>query len=519
MSLTKVTYAMIEGDVVNVVDYGADPTGTNDSTTAVQAAVNAGYQVYFPNGTYNISTPISLRSNSVIDLNGSTIEWTGAKFDNSNKAQKWNNTVFYSNLTVAPPSPIKYGVQIKNGIINVNDWGCGITFKQTEDFVISGITVNDAQCCGIGAADCYDGVIENCTLNDCAANPASGFNPSTDLEQWSDGMAVWYGSQNVSVNNCSVINTRVGTGRCGIFFEGTSTESGRITSQCSINNSTLQGYDRQFHVELSDNISAYDCGFNFVESGAKTLNSSVIVWNTTNTNLFGCRITSKSHAVTHIGGTRSNFIACTIESTNNSSGTELFRNLDNNFSTLKFTDCLVYPRLADIALLYCDAIFDNCFFETDTYSVRNFNHGTFSFTDCEFSRMGVRTADGTNTDTYTFTNCTWYNISSVQACLASPSGILKNTFVNCNPNGAQIYSDSPIELIGQNFYAYNTYGTGGPKGWFVNGTWMGTAAPTTQTWNRGDIVTNSTPSSGGNIGWVCTTAGTPGTWKTFGGIA
>jgi hypothetical protein len=42
--------------------------------------------------------------------------------------------------------------------------------------------------------------------------------------------------------------------------------------------------------------------------------------------------------------------------------------------------------------------------------------------------------------------------------------------------------------------------------------------PTTGTWNVGDIVYNYTPTAGGNIGWVCVTAGTPGTWKTFGTI-
>jgi hypothetical protein len=43
--------------------------------------------------------------------------------------------------------------------------------------------------------------------------------------------------------------------------------------------------------------------------------------------------------------------------------------------------------------------------------------------------------------------------------------------------------------------------------------WWGTAAPTTGTWARGDSVLNSTPSAAGPPGWVCTTAGTPGTWK------
>lgn len=45
------------------------------------------------------------------------------------------------------------------------------------------------------------------------------------------------------------------------------------------------------------------------------------------------------------------------------------------------------------------------------------------------------------------------------------------------------------------------------------------AAPTTGTWARGDWVKNSAPASAGYFGFVCTAAGTPGTWKGFGLIA
>jgi len=48
---------------------------------------------------------------------------------------------------------------------------------------------------------------------------------------------------------------------------------------------------------------------------------------------------------------------------------------------------------------------------------------------------------------------------------------------------------------------------------------LDSAAPTTGTWAVGDIVYNDTPTAGGTIGWVCVTAGTPGTWKTFGAIS
>jgi len=49
--------------------------------------------------------------------------------------------------------------------------------------------------------------------------------------------------------------------------------------------------------------------------------------------------------------------------------------------------------------------------------------------------------------------------------------------------------------------------------------YYGTAAPTSGTWNQGDIVWNTQPSAGGNIGWVCVAGGSPGTWKTFGNIS
>ena len=42
------------------------------------------------------------------------------------------------------------------------------------------------------------------------------------------------------------------------------------------------------------------------------------------------------------------------------------------------------------------------------------------------------------------------------------------------------------------------------------------AVPTSGTYAVNDIVWNTLPTAGGFIGWVCVTAGTPGTWKGFG---
>lgn len=53
MSLTKVSYSMIDGALFNVLDYGADSTGATDSTSALQAAIDAANAAYTATGFGN----------------------------------------------------------------------------------------------------------------------------------------------------------------------------------------------------------------------------------------------------------------------------------------------------------------------------------------------------------------------------------------------------------------------------------------------------------------------------------
>jgi hypothetical protein len=63
MALTKVTYSMIQGAVVNVLDYGATGNGSTDDRTAINLAfaaciANGGGTVYFPKGTYFVTDSV-----------------------------------------------------------------------------------------------------------------------------------------------------------------------------------------------------------------------------------------------------------------------------------------------------------------------------------------------------------------------------------------------------------------------------------------------------------------------------
>ena len=61
MALTKATNRMINGAVINVLDYGATGNGSTDDTTAIQAAMDAasdGQSLYFPKGRYVVSSTL-----------------------------------------------------------------------------------------------------------------------------------------------------------------------------------------------------------------------------------------------------------------------------------------------------------------------------------------------------------------------------------------------------------------------------------------------------------------------------
>jgi hypothetical protein len=88
MALTKVTYSMIQGTPVNVLDYGAVGDGVTDNTAAIQAAINYIESItyssendgrpllYFPSGRYLTG---SLTFDKVMDIAGDGMSSTYIK--------------------------------------------------------------------------------------------------------------------------------------------------------------------------------------------------------------------------------------------------------------------------------------------------------------------------------------------------------------------------------------------------------------------------------------------------------
>jgi hypothetical protein len=100
MSLTKVSYSMINGAPVNVLDYGASPSASSaTNTTAFQAAIDAGFPIYIPSGTYNVGG-LTLRDGSYLFGDGvlaTKLVYTGTgTFINAERATDlFNATAIY----------------------------------------------------------------------------------------------------------------------------------------------------------------------------------------------------------------------------------------------------------------------------------------------------------------------------------------------------------------------------------------------------------------------------------------
>lgn len=116
MSLTKVTYSMIDGAAVNVKDFGAVGDGVADDAAAIQAAVTAvattGQGLYFPAGTYKATTAITSTGHlnvfgegdkSVIDFSSATLATSAItvsgslmQIENITAASKYNLSVTFA---------------------------------------------------------------------------------------------------------------------------------------------------------------------------------------------------------------------------------------------------------------------------------------------------------------------------------------------------------------------------------------------------------------------------------------
>jgi hypothetical protein len=487
MALTKATYSMIEGQPVNVFDFGAVGDGSIDDTAAIQAAIDTGRSVYFPAGTYKVSGLTVEDKNNVSYYAHSDATITNVGITTTNQIFRFVGTL--ENITWAGLNIVGSGIVESNNSAfgcSSGQFGSNLTFKDLsiKDTMI-GISLN---------AD-LSGSFNNCIIDGCHFTDIVGDLPG-------EGYAVHLPfAYNTIVTNCVFTNV----GRHDVYVP----RGGRVTvSNChSIDhrkdNASVQSRPAFLIARSSSDCTISNCVFENFSDGAVLISgqaSDSLV--ATNNIVIGCTFKTPKNIIpcisigeqTNISTTSTNGViieACTFDvdySVGISSAVTVF-----NGKNIHVRDCFI--KVENVTSNYTAIQFGSNSFSPGQGDVEY-----VSSTGCVFDASGT---------------------SGELRAVISEGYLGSNVDKTITVDNTQFYIDGSLNLITWHSpsYAFANSGVQGTGRYGDIGRGMGTAAPIAGTWSRGDIVWNIIPSAGGTMGWVCTTAGTPGTWKTFGTIA
>jgi hypothetical protein len=463
---------MIAGAPANILDFGADPTGTTDSAAAIQAAVDSistttagagpGGLVYIPAGTYRIETQIDLPYGVSIKGTGGTasiIQCYDCDGLNFIKTIQDNDMQTVEDI----------GLQRMSGTNRTGIFAGAGTYptSQNDGFYINRVKITGFNV-GIYFTNAWQSVITNCLITN--ANKAVWLADHAVLVTVADNQFVRESGGSGTADN-------IGVEMSGIDLEAN-----------EVRNNFIFGFATA--IKMSDPWSA------------------VIASNTILT------LAPNAGGAALIG----------IDFTTVKEHLNIFDNIVESASQSLDTVIGIYGRplftpSSGSTVIQNNRIFDGAALMTTGVGIQintPANTGQNNVTIQNNNLLGFETHDiaAYNPNAITIQN---NRLESTAPTLSL--NVSGNIYSPCVIQNNWCVKDINIEateraqgkaLVEWN-YANATYRA---VDMFKTG-----AAPTTGTWQQGDIVWNASATAGGFAGWICTTAGTPGTWKTFGVIS
>lgn len=471
MALTKATYSMIEGAAFNVLDFGAVGNGVTDDTAAMQAAVvrvsaNGG-ALYLPTGTYLITDYFAITGSNVKiygDGMGATIIKVGAWVDGILISKDGANypsgiTGILDNITIQDLTIDGN----RDGYVNgPNDtYGNGISFVAVDNVTVRNVEVKNATEQGIVST--YWVLTPN------------------DLQE------------SLVIDSCVVLNTQ--QNRISIGVEGRG-RSAKVT-----NNTVTFSDNSVVGIYLGHaNGSAINNGYSVVANN---------IINGSGVNTIGVKIEENMYNVT-VANNVIDGCAISIRGSSNVQSTFGYTITGNQCIDWTITGILVWPmKVGDAALSLISnnrilaaspaATSYGIYVDSRAHCIGNIVYSALTAgiyvagNNCLITANEIDTPSGFSVD--------FSNSASSYIC-----GNKISTDINLSNNstyfmniGATVTRSSFLNVGAKRIFS----GTGPP----VSGSYL-----------QGDIVLNNLPQAGSLFGWICVTAGTPGTWLTLGSI-
>lgn len=484
----------VYNNVVNVKLYGAVGDGITDDSAAFIAAQNAlpdGGSLYVPDGTFLISSSISLNSNVRIVGNGPTSIIKGGVSSFITATSKSNieiNSVKFLNDNYR----VRFDLCTNVRLINCYADGTRATTNVTNQ--------------GFWFSGCDDVLIENpyfVDYRDAIYFDASGTTPC--------GTATVQGGQIWQTKHGSSINYPTGVYGVDIrkmYVEGVTFKNIKASSDSVIGGTGYGVYEGDGTDGNLEVVKVSDCKF-IDDDGYTTRPMIGVLISVAEVGMVdSCYFKGPSSGdyVGFIYGAREQTIQnCVFDAAacqpDRLTGTPKMYLIANN----------MFKNITGRVLRVCP----------NTPAVENVTVIGNTFRDCTYGPITLINVTYPQVIGNTIYDCN----TSAQTSDSYRAGInfdgpvrglvANNTVLNISTGACQ-YGFNVANVTNQVVVTANNYF----KGMTVTQTRNTlTAAPSTGTWGIGDSIWNWAVTAGGTPGWVCTTAGTPGTWKTMATVA